>query len=209
MIAPPLDLLSLVTQDQTYLFMFVFSCWFPWMKTNWNSSRKNLKTTNKNSAFSTKIQPFWNVLKTFPNSCFATRNSMELMYRLGVPPLDLLWACCDPDLLWLWLTVDQTSSGSDKHFVYLTHQVHTGGPDLLWYSWILVLMPGTVGDANLQIYKSWHDCKWVQDSKRHPLLVFIGWADIRCNRSFRPWRGCICDTQCWPWRWTRPWWPDW
>ncbi len=34
---------------------------------------KNLKTTNKKLNISTKIQPFWNVLKTFPNSCFATR----------------------------------------------------------------------------------------------------------------------------------------
>ncbi len=34
-------------------------------KTNWNSIRKNLKTTNKKLNISTKIQPFWNVLKHF------------------------------------------------------------------------------------------------------------------------------------------------
>ncbi len=55
-------------------FMFVFSCWFLWMKTNWNSIRKNLKTTNKKLNVSTKIQQFWNILKPFPNSCFVTRD---------------------------------------------------------------------------------------------------------------------------------------
>ncbi len=57
----------------SFHLMFVFSCWFSWMKTNWNSIRKNLKTTNKKFNISTKVQPFWNVLKTFPNSCFVTR----------------------------------------------------------------------------------------------------------------------------------------
>ncbi len=43
------------------------------MKTNWNSFTKNQKSTDKKLNISTKIQPFWNVLKTFPNSCFVTR----------------------------------------------------------------------------------------------------------------------------------------
>ncbi len=82
-----------VGSNHTYLqpfstisFMFVFSCWFSWMKTNWNSIRKNLKTTDKKLYISTKIQPFWNVLKTFPNSCFVTR-----VYGHMLPSFFLVW----------------------------------------------------------------------------------------------------------------------
>ncbi len=64
---------TLVTRDQPYLFAtifkhFIYVC-FQLTGYVW----KNLKTTNKKLNISTKIQPFWNVLKTFPNSCFVTR----------------------------------------------------------------------------------------------------------------------------------------
>ncbi len=72
---------TLVTRDQPYLFAtifkhFIYVCFQLLILMNENqlkSIRKNLKTTNKKLNIPTKIQPFWNVLKTFSNSCFVTR----------------------------------------------------------------------------------------------------------------------------------------